>query len=164
MSGEAVAFGGGSWSAIFVPGLLDQVNAGEVGMAGGISFNGGDPAVFMVSEGWTVPRGAKNPEGAAIFLSAFMEPEFLAAWAEAQYGIPTTEAAYGLGQFSGSPFYRNVDEILATQGVYMQASPFYVESLDILAVTWQELMLDPSKDAAAELQKAADEVLTRYWD
>jgi multiple sugar transport system substrate-binding protein len=161
--GQSGAFGGGSWSAIFVTGLFDQVNAGEVDMTGGLSFNGGDPHVFMVSEGWTIPKGAANPEGAVAFLRAFMQPEFLASWAEAQFGIPTTESAYNQGQFSGSAFYANVDEILSTQGAYMDQSPFYVESLDILATTWQELLLDPSLDPLTELQEAQDEVLARYW-
>ena len=163
MDGNSAAFGGGSWSAIFVPGLLDSVNAGDVDMTGGISFGGGDPYVFMVSEGWVIPKGAENPKGAVAFLNGFMQPDFLAKWSEAQYGIPTTNAAYAQGQIQDSPFYENVDEILGSQGAYMQGSPFYVESLDVLAVTWQELLLDPSLDPLTELQKAADEVLGRYW-
>lgn len=162
--GNSATFGGGSWSAIFIDGLQASVDAGDVGMTGGVGFNGGDPYVFMVSEAWVVPTGAANPEGAAAFISAFMEPEFLAGWAEAQFGIPTTSDAYALGQFSGSPFYTNVDEILGSQGAYMEQSPYYVESLDILATTWQELLLDPSLDPLTELQAAADEVLTRYWE
>lgn len=160
--GKSAAFGGGSWSAIFVGGLMDSVNAGDVAMTGGLPFNG-DPHVFMVSEGWIVPTGAKNPTGAVSFLRAFMQPEFLATWSEAQYGIPTTNAAYAQGKFEGTPFYQNVDEILATQGAYMQASPYYVESLDILATTWQELLLNPDREPLPALQQAADEVLGRYW-
>ena len=161
--GQSTSFGGGSWSAIFLDGLQASVDSGDVGMSGGVGFNGGDPYVFMVSEAWVVPTGAANPEGSAAFISAFMEPEFLASWAEAQFGIPTTSDAYALGQFSGSPFYAQVDEILGSQGAYMEQSPYYVESLDILATTWQEMMLDPSLDPLTELQSAADEVLTRYW-
>ena len=163
MDGASTAFGGGSWSAIFVPGLRDSVDAGEVGVTGGISFNGGDPHVFLVSEGWAVPNGAANPTGARAWLRGYMEPEFLAQWAEAQFGIPTTKAAYDAGQFD-STFYSRVDEILSTQGLYMQQSPFYVESLDILAIAWQELLLDPELDAAEHLQEAQDEVLARYWE
>jgi len=110
-----------------------------------------------------VPTGAKNSTGAVSFLRAFMQPEFLATWSEAQYGIPTTNAAYAQGKFEGTPFYQNVDEILATQGAYMQASPYYVESLDILATTWQELLLNPDREPLPALQQAADEVLGRYW-
>lgn len=162
--GDAASFGGGSWSAIFVGGLRDSVDSGDVGMTGGVGFNGGDPHVFMVSEAWVVPTGAANPEGAAAFVGAFMQPEFLSSWAEAQFGIPTTTEAYEMGQFSGSPFYTQVDEILSSEGAYMQQSPYYVESLDILATTWQELLLDPSLDPLTELQAAQSEVLTRYWE
>lgn len=162
MEGKSAAFGGGSWSPIFVEGLLDQVNSGEVAVTGGTPFNG-PPHVFMVSEGWVIPKGAKNPGGAVTFLRDFMKPQFLASWAEAQFGIPTTNAAYAEGRFQGSPFYTSVDKILGEQGAYMEPSPYYVESLDILATTWQELMLNPDRDPLPELQKAADEVLSRYW-
>lgn len=160
--GKSAAFGGGSWSPIFVPGLLDQVNSGEVEVTGGTPFNG-QPHVFMVSESWVVPKGAKNTQGALAFLRAFMKPAFLASWAEAQFGIPTTKQAYAEGRFKGSPFYSKVDKILGEQGAYMESSPYYVESLDILATTWQELMLNPDRDPLPELEKAANEVLQRYW-
>ena len=163
IEGSAASFRGGSWSAIFVPGLQDAVDAGDVGVTGGLSFNGGDPHVFLVSEGWAVPTGAENAEGARAWLSGYMEPEFLAAWAESQYGIPTTQAAYEAGQFD-SAFYSQVDQILGTQGLYMQQSPYYVESLDALAIAWQELLLDPELDALAHLQEAQDEVMARYWE
>lgn len=163
IDGNAVSFRGGSWSAIFVPGLLDSVEAGDVNMTGGISFGEGDPYVFMVSEGWIIPSGASNPEGGVAWIREFMEPEFLSAWASSQFGIPTTEAAYAIGGFDQSVFYSQVDEILGTQGLYMEQSPYYVESLDALAVALQELMLDPEMDALTRLQDAADEVLNRYW-
>jgi len=162
MNGEAASFRGGSWSAIFVPGLKDSVDAGETGMTGGLSFNGGDPYVFMVSEGWVVPKGAQNPEGARAWLRGYMQPEFLAEWAEAQFGIPTTRAAYEAGQFD-STFYSQVDEILGSQGRYMEQSPYYVESLDTLAIAFQEMLLDPEIDAMERLTEAQEEVLNRYW-
>lgn len=163
IDGQTASFRGGSWSAIFVSGLQDQVDAGDVAMTGGVAFGDGAPYVFMVSEGWVIPKGAQNPAGAVAWLRGFMEPKFLSAWAEAQFGIPTTEAAYAAGQFQGSPFYQQVDEILSTQGAYMEPSPYYVESLDILATTWQELLLNPDLDVAAKLAEAKQEVLNRYW-
>jgi ABC-type glycerol-3-phosphate transport system substrate-binding protein len=159
---ETASLRGGSWSAMFVPGLRDSVDAGETGMTGGVSFNGGDPHVFMVSEGWVVPKGAQNPEGARAWLTGFMQPEFLAQWSESQFGIPTTEAAYQAGQFD-SGFYSEVDRILGEQGRYMEQSPFYVESLDALAIAFQEMLLDPEIDAMERLTEAQEEVLNRYW-
>jgi len=161
MNGSAASFRGGSWSAVFVPGLQASVDAGEVVMTGGVDFGEG-PKVFMVSEGWVVPEGAENLDAAAQWLDAFFEPEFLAQWAAAQFGIPTLASAYEVADFD-STFYQSVDDILGAQGVYMPQSPYYVESLDALAVALQEIFLDPDIDIAAHLQDAQDEVLRRYW-
>lgn len=161
VDGNAASFRGGSWSAIFVPGLQDSVDAGDVMMTGGVDFGGG-PYVFMVSEGWVVPDGAVNTEAAAMWLDAFFEPQFLADWAAAQFGIPTLASAYETAEFD-SAFYAAVDEILGSQGLYMQQSPFYVESLDALSIAFQELMLDPELDALERLTEAQEEVLNRYW-
>ena len=45
----------------------------------------------------------------------------------------------------------------------MQRSPYYLESLDALAVAWQELLLDPALDAQTHLQAAQDLILQSYW-
>jgi ABC-type glycerol-3-phosphate transport system substrate-binding protein len=159
IDGTSLSFGGGSWSAIFVPGLRDAVDAGDVKIAPNVDFgNGGH--VFLNSESWVVPEGAANPEGAVAFISAFLEPTFLAGWAEASFGVPTIGAEEGAAI---SPFFEQVDSILGTNGVYMQQSPFYVESLDLLAIAWQEMLLDPSINALERLQAAQDEVLATYW-
>jgi multiple sugar transport system substrate-binding protein len=160
-NGTAASFRGGSWSAIFVPGLQASVDSGEVSMTGGVDFGGG-PFVFMVSEGWVVPNGARNTEAAAAWINSFFEPAFLAAWAGAQFGIPTLSTAYELTGFD-SAFYASVDAILGEQGLYMQQSPYYVESLDALAAAFQEMMLDPSIDPLTKLTEVQDEVLRRYW-
>ncbi|MEM7735918.1 MAG: extracellular solute-binding protein [Deinococcota bacterium] len=161
VDGTAASFRGGSWSAIFVPGLQASVDAGEVMMTGGVDFGGGS-YVFMVSEGWVVPTGAENTGAAAQWLDGFFEAEFLANWAAAQFGIPTLASAYDAAEFD-SAFYQAVDEILGSQGLYMQQSPYYVESLDALAIAFQELLLDPDMDVMARLEEAQDEVLNRYW-
>ncbi len=159
IDGQAMSFGGGSWSAIFVPGLRDAVDAGDVMISPNVDFGGGS-YVFLNSESWVVPEGAANPEGAVAFISAFLEPTFLAGWAEAGFGVPTIGAEEGAAI---SPFFEQVDTVLGENGLYMQQSPFYVESLDLLAIAWQELLLDPSIDALERLQAAQDEVLQTYW-
>lgn len=161
IDGSAASFRGGSWSAIFVPGLQAAVDTGEVMMTGGVDFGGG-AYVFMVSEGWVVPTGAVNTEAAAQWMDAFFEPDFIASWAAAQFGIPTLAAAYEVAEFD-SAFYQAVDDVLGSQGLYMQQSPHYVESLDALAVAFQELFLNPNLDILARLQEAEQEVLNRYW-
>ncbi len=155
---QSMAFGGGSWSAIFVPGLRDAVDAGEVMIASNVDFGGGS-FVFLNSESWVIPTGAANPEGAVAFISAFMDPTFVASWAEANFGVPTI----GAEGMEMSPFFVQVDSILGTNGLYMQQSPYYVESLDTLAIAWQEMLLDPSINALERLQAAQDEVIQQYW-
>lgn len=161
IDGNAASFRGGSWSAIFIPGLQDSVDSGDVLMTGGVDFGGGS-YVFMVSEGWIVPDGAENTEAAAMWIDSFFEPEFLAEWAAAQFGIPTLSSAYETADFD-SAFYSSVDEILGSQGLYMQQSPFYVESLDALAIAFQEMLLDPEIDALERLTEAQEEILNRFW-
>ncbi|MDX2162959.1 MAG: extracellular solute-binding protein [bacterium] len=158
IDGVSMSFSGGSWSGIFVPGLREAVDAGEVMLAPGFDFGGGR-YVFLNSESWVVPEGAANPEGAAAFISAFMTPEFVAEWAESNFGVPTL----GGSDSAASPFFAQVDAILGGSGLYMQQSPYYVESLDTLAIAWQELLLDPAIPALERLQAAQDEVLQQYW-
>lgn len=158
---RAASFRGASWSAMFVPGLRDAVNSGAVQMTGGVDFGGG-ARVFLVSDGWVLPDGAQNPDAARLWLRGFMQPDFLSDWAQAQAGIPTLPAAAAQETFD-TPFFSAVDEILSEQGTYIASSPYYIESLSVLAVAMQELMLDPQLDAMTRLQSAQDEVLRRYW-
>jgi ABC-type glycerol-3-phosphate transport system substrate-binding protein len=161
LNGEAASFRGASWSAMFVPGLYDAVDSGEVLLTGGVDF-GNTPRVFIVSDGWVIPNGAENQQAAAQWLDLFMQPEFLATWARSQFGIPTLPQAAAAEQFD-TPFFQSVEEILSEQGVYMQRSPYYQESLDVLVVALQELLLDPDLDPMTRLESAQDEVLQRYW-
>ncbi len=94
-----------------------------------------------------------------MFLDMFMQPELVATWAEANFGVPTI----GGGDMMQSPFFAQVNEVLGTQGLYMQQSPYYVESLDALAAAWQEMLLNPDIEALPRLQEVQDEILARYW-
>jgi ABC-type glycerol-3-phosphate transport system substrate-binding protein len=157
IDGNSAAFGGGSWSAIFVPGLREAVDGGEVMIASNVDFGGGS-YVFLNSDTWVIPTDAANPAGAAAFISAYMDPTFLASAAEANFGIPTV----GGEDMEMTPFFAQASEILQTNGLYMQQSPFYTESLDTLAIAWQEMLLDPSINALERLQAAQDEALQRF--
>ncbi|NJK80915.1 MAG: extracellular solute-binding protein [Chloroflexaceae bacterium] len=162
IDGSAASFRGGTWSVLFVPELDDQLDAGAVGIAGGLSFNGNDPSIFLVAENWVVPMGARNAGGAALWIDQFMEPELLAAWSAAQVGIPTRTAALEVGEFD-DPFFVEASTLMAAQGRFMEQSPYYVESLNALAIAIQEIMLDPSIDIQEHLTEAQDDVLQRFW-
>ncbi|MEM6529909.1 MAG: extracellular solute-binding protein, partial [Chloroflexota bacterium] len=129
INGDAASFRGASWSAMFVPGLYDAVDSGEVLLTGGVDF-GNAPRVFIVSDGWVVPDGAQNAEAAGVWLELFMQPELLATWARSQFGVPTLPQAAASDVFD-TPFFESVEGILSEQGVYMQRSPYYQESLDV---------------------------------
>ena len=53
-------------------------------------------------------------------------------------------------------------ECCAENGIFIEPSEFYVESLNKLAETLQELMLNPDMDVMEALQEAQDEVINRY--
>ena len=161
LNGEAASFRGASWSPMFVPGLKDAVDSGEVVMTGGVDFGSG-PRVFMMGEAWVVPSDAANPTGAATWIDLFMQPENLSLWAQSQFGIPTLPAAADDPVFD-EDFFVAANVILNEQGIYMQRSPFYLESVDALAATLQELLLNPNLDSLTRLEASAQEILNRHW-
>ncbi len=161
LNGEAASFRGASWSPMFVPGLKDAVDSGEVLMTGGLDFGNG-PSVYMMGEAWIVPSDAVNATAAADWIDMFMQPETLSTWAQSQFGIPTLPAAAANPAFDEN-FFVTADAILTEQGIYMQRSPFYLESVDALAATLQELLLNPEIDPLPRLESSVQEILNRYW-
>ncbi|MBC7243392.1 MAG: extracellular solute-binding protein [Anaerolineae bacterium] len=162
VDGKAASVRGGSWSFLFIPGLKDKINAGETKLGLAPAFKEGKHYVFLVGETWAVPKNAKNPKGALAWLNFFMNPPVLAQYASNMYGIPTIDEAFRASAFD-SDFYRETAKNLAENGVFMEQSPYYTESLDALAIALQELMLDPKLDPATHLQQAQDEVIKRYF-
>lgn len=162
ISGDAASFRGASWSSLFVPGLRDAVDSGDVAIAGGVQFGDESPHVFLVSQSWVIPEDAANTEVARLWMRHFMQPEFLSEWVSLQNGIPTLPSAR-TDEYFNTPFFQQISEIFDTQGIYMQRSPYYLESLDSLSVAFQELLLDTEMNIIDRLQQAEDEVLRRYW-
>lgn len=162
VDGSAASVRGGSWSYLFIPGLQDKYEAGETALGLAPSFNDGPNYVFLVGEGWGVAEGAENPEGALAWINFFMNPQILAQWASQHYGIPTIDEAFKASVFD-STFYRETAQNLGENGVFIEPSEYYVESLTKLSEVLQELMLDPDMDAMQTLQEAQDEIINRYW-
>ncbi len=157
VDGAAAAVRGGSWSYLFIPGLQDKYKAGETALGLAPSFNGGPNYVFLVGEGWGVGGGAANPDGAAAWFDFFMKPETLAEWTQHHGGIPTIESVFVGEAFEGE-FYRATAENLAENGIFIERSTCYVQSLDKLSVVLQELMLDLEMDALSALEDAQTEM------
>ena len=162
VEGTAASVRGGSWSFLFIPGLSDKIGAGETQLGMSTDFGGGSN-VFLVGEGWGIPDGAANPEGAMSFLNFFMNPSVLSQWAAKHYGIPTIASAFQGSEFDND-FYRATAKNLEENGIFVEQSEFYTESLDALAIAMRELMLDSELDALTHLQEAQDEIINRYFD
>lgn len=161
VDGNAASVRGGSWSYLFIPGLEEKYQADEVELGLAPDFGEGSK-VFLVGEGWAIAEGAENPAGAMAWINFFMNPQILAQWASQHYGIPTIDAAFQSGEFSGE-FYQATAENLGENGIFIEPSEFYVESLSKLSETLQELMINPEMDIMENLQEAQDEILNRYW-
>ena len=161
VEGNAASVRGGSWSYLFIPGLQGKIEGGETALGKAASF-GGLNYVFLVGEGWAVAEGANNPEGALAFINFFMNPQILSQWASQHYGIPTIDAAFQGSAFDND-FYKVTFDNLGENGIFIEPSAYYVESLTKLAEVIQELMLDPEMDILETLQKAQDEIINRYW-
>ena len=161
VDGSAASVRGGSWSYLFIPGLQDKFEAGETALGLAPSF-GGKNYVFLVGEGWGVAEGAENPEGAIAWINFFMNPQILAQWASQHYGIPTIDEAFTASEFAND-FYSQSAENLGENGIFIEPSEYYVESLTKLSEVLQELMLNPDQDILETLQDAQDEIIDRYF-
>jgi len=162
VDGTAASVRGGSWSFLFIPGLKEKIEAGETQLGVAPSFSTGKNYVFLVGEGWGIAEGAKNPQGGMAWINFFMNPQILAQWASQHYGIPTIDEAFKASAFD-SDFYRATARNLSENGIFIEASQYYVESMTKLAETLQELMLNPDMDIMKALQKAQDEIINRYF-
>lgn len=162
--GSAAALRGGSWSPLFVPGLQEAYDSGKVKLGTGLSFGKGN-YVFMVGEGWTIPKGASKPELAAAYLDFFMKDEIrTGAWAVNHYGIPTVDAAFKSAEAFKSKFYMDTAKNIGENGIFMEPSENYSAGLNKLAEALQSLMLNPALDVKSELEKAQKEILDRYYN
>jgi multiple sugar transport system substrate-binding protein len=161
-SGKAGAVRGGSWSFIYMEGLEDRYNRGEVVIASPPSF-GDQGYVFANSETFAVTKGAENAENAIAFIDYFVSnDERLAGWANAQFGTPTTATAQKAEIFSNQ-FYVDTAKNLFTHGHTSETSPYYNECSDALATTLQELIINQSLDIKTELEELEDLMLKLYW-
>ena len=161
VDGSAASVRGGSWSYLFIPGLQEKIENDETDL--GLAPNFGDGNyVFLVGEGWAITEGSEHPEAGIAWLNFFMNPQILSQWASQHYGIPTIGEAFVGSEFD-SEFYDATADNLANNGIFIESSPFYVESLSKLAETLQELMLNPDQDIMGALEGAEEEIINRYF-
>ena len=161
-SGNAAAVRGGSWSFLYMEGLEERYNKGEVTIADPPAF-GAQGYVFANSETFAVAKNAENVDNAIAFIDYFVsDDDRLAAWANAQYGMPTTMSAQKAEIFSNQ-FYVDTAANLFSNGHVSETSPYYNECTDALATVLQEIMINPSLDIETELTELQAEMLRKYW-
>jgi len=163
VDGKAAAVRGGSWSYLYIPGLKEKYEANQTEIAGGFAFNSGKPYIFLNSLGWGVPAGAENPAAAIKFIDAFLSDEqVLAEWASNWYAIPSIDDALKNNQLENE-FYVETAKVIKENGIFMQQSPYYQESLSRLTEALQTVMLYPDTDIMEELLVAQQEIINKYW-
>ena len=163
VDGKAGAVRGGSWSYLYIPGLKEKYESNQTEIGGGIAFSSGKPYIFLNSLGWGVPTGASNPDAAIKFIDAFLSDEqVLAEWASNWYAIPSIEGVSQDNQLENE-FYLQTAKVIKENGIFMQQSPYYQESLTKLTEALQTIMLNPEADIMEELKSAQDEILKKYW-
>lgn len=158
---RAAAIRGGSWSFLYLRGLRERYDAGEVVVGPPPSF-GEQGYVFMNSEAFAVPNRARNVDNAIKFISHFMEPEILAPWSNAQFGIPVISAALADPIFDHQ-FYTDTADNLFSHGTASEQSPYYNECIDALATSLQVLMVNPGRDIMSTLKRLEQDLIARYW-
>jgi multiple sugar transport system substrate-binding protein len=161
-SGNAGAVRGGSWSFLYMDGLQERYDRGEVTIAPPPSF-GEQGYVFANSETFAVPKGAKNADNAIAFIDYFVkDSKRLAGWANSQFGMPTTATAQEDEMFSND-FYVDTAHNLFTYGHISETSPYYNECTDALATALQELIINPRMDIMSTLKDVETQMLRLYW-
>jgi ABC-type glycerol-3-phosphate transport system substrate-binding protein len=158
---KAGAVRGGSWSFLYMRGLEERYDAGEVKIGPPPAF-GDQGYVFINSEAMAVPKGAKNVDNAIKFINLFLSPQFLAPWANAQFGIPVISTALDSPIFDHQ-FYKDTADNIFSNGIVFERSPYLNECNDALAAKLQELIITPGMDIRGELQNLQDELIKRYW-
>jgi multiple sugar transport system substrate-binding protein len=153
---------GGSWSYIYITGLKERFESGEVKIGPPPGMNGNDGHVFMNTELWAVTSGAQNVDNAISFINFFFNPAVLAPWSKSNFAIPATAAALSNPIFD-SQFYADTMDNLTNYGHKSDTSPYFNESMDALAAAVQELMLNPDQDVMSKLQTVEKDLVAKYW-
>ncbi len=160
---QAGAVRGGTWSYIYITGLQERFDSGQVKIGNPPALSGGEQGyVFMNPEAWAVISQANNAPDAFKFINFFYTPEILAPWAMANFGIPATASAMEDPTFQNH-FYQDTLDNLMRNGHASESSPYFNESMESLAAMVQELILRPDLDVMEQLTRLQTELETVYF-
>lgn len=161
---SAGGYRGGTWSYIFVTGLQERFEAGTVAIGNPPALTGGDQGwVFMNVENFAVTSRAENVDNAIKFIEFFMDAENLAPWANSNFGVPARASAMEDPIFE-SKFYDDTLANLTRNGQGTETSPYYNETMNSLAATVQDLVLNSNLDIRSGLESLQQEMILLYFD
>lgn len=169
-NGEAAAFLAGSWSYVYLNPLtapdgtkfdfksesIAKANdAGALGFAPPLAWEGGKPAMMITGTAYGIPIGAKNVAGAKAWIDWQMSAAQNAKFAAAYGGIPTLNEALKDAAFQ-TGYWKAIAANLTTYGENPPALVDYDKGVAALTNTINRLLLDPKLDIMKELQAAQD--------
>lgn len=161
---SAGAYRGGTWSYIYVTGLQDRFEAGTVKIGNPPALTGGDQGyVFMNTETWALTSRAENVDNAIKFIEFFFNPDLLGPWANSNFGVPATATALENPIFDSQFYYDTLDN-LTRNGHRTETSPYFNETMNSLAATVQDLVLNSDLDIREGLASLQNEMLLLYFD
>jgi multiple sugar transport system substrate-binding protein len=140
--------------------MLDAIAAGDVVLSPFIAVEGQKPGCGIEVQGFAVPVGAQNPEGAYDYINWIMSPEQNAEWVLAPGGgFPALKATQADELFQ-SPFYQEAAKVIAESA----CRPWYgsldrpVEAQTLAMATIYKLIKeDPSADIGEALAATEEE-------
>ncbi len=169
--GTAGALVAGSWSYVYLNPLTspdgqvfdsgsesveEAVKAGAMGIADPVAAPGSQPYSNVSGfNGWGIPTGADNVEGAKEFLNYVMEAGKNADYAVAYGGLPTVAGGMEDPRFRESNYWSEVGASINRVGKVTKpnANPKFRTKFNELVVT---LIQKPNLDIMTELKKLQD--------
>jgi multiple sugar transport system substrate-binding protein len=170
MNGEAAGFLAGSWSYVYLNPLTSPdgakfdfksesvskaADAGELGFAPPLAWEGGKPALMVTGTAYAIPVGAKNPQNGQAWIDFQLGAGENAKFASAYGGIPTLNEALKDAMFQ-TAYWKAMSENLTTYAQNPPALTDYDKGIAAFTDTINKLLVDPSLDIMKELQASQD--------
>ena len=117
----------------------------------------GDPITFFTGSGWAIPRGAKNPELACLWMKTMTSTEtwLKAAQGRAQADREAGQAFTGLYTANAEADRRILDD------VYEPVDPAFDEAVELLVDVQDDAFALPASPAGAEFNRAMQDAINR---
>lgn len=170
MNGDAAGFLAGSWSYVYLNPLVapdgtkfdfkdasvaKAAEAGKLGFAPPLAWEGGKPALMVTGTAYAIPVGAKNAKLAQAWIDFQLGAGENAKFASAYGGIPTLNEALKDAAFQ-TPYWKAIATNLTTYANNAPALTDYDKGIAALTDTINKLLVDPSLDIMKELQTSQD--------